>query len=428
MKKKLTNNLLLKIISLLVGILVWLIVANVDNPVIERTFTLQNVELINEAYIDDTGKVCLRSGEQTSVRVTIRGESKTVSKIVTSDIHLTADLQQAVSLETNPVMIPINAQCNGVSSAKITVWPQNYSVTLEDKVTNEYMVAVSNGESKAGRGYEVGSQTVSPEKVRITGPQSLMRRIDKVTANVNLDGTTQDRTDTANLTVTDKNGDALSAISMSNLRIENDGRVTVSTKLWRVRTNVHLGILYSGEPAEGFVVDSVTTVPETVSVAGTTEALEELRQQGNIIPIENDSLDISGAERDFETKVNIAQMLPDGIKLTSGSSDEVMITVNVLPDESRRFTIPTSGISVNNKADNMQLAFDVDKVEIRVRSTDGEIEDFDEASLVASIDVSGKEEGNYSVPVDIILPEGYELVEKVKTEVTISKVSSAEES
>ncbi len=427
MKKKLTNNLLLKIISLLGGILVWLIVANVDNPVIERTFTLQNVELVNEAYIDDTGKVCLKNGEQTSVRVTIRGESKTISRILATDIHLTADLQQAVSLETNPVMIPITAQCSGVPSARITVWPQNYSVTLEDKVSNEYMVAVSNGDSKAGRGYEVGTQTVSPDKVRITGPQSLIRRIDKVTANVNLDGTTQDRTDVANLTITDKNGDALSTISMSNLRIENDGRVTVATKLWRVRSNVRLSINYSGEPAPGFVVDSVTTVPETVSVAGSAEELEELRQQGNVIPIEDDSLNISGADRDVETKVNITQMLPEGIKLTSGSSDEVMISVNVLPDESRRFTIPTSGIKVNNKADNMQLAFDVDKVEIRVRSTDGEIEDFDEASLEASIDVSGKEEGNYSVPVKIILPEGYELVEKVTTEVTISKVSTAKD-
>lgn len=36
MKEKLTNNLSLKILSLLVAILVWLLAINIDNPIVKK--------------------------------------------------------------------------------------------------------------------------------------------------------------------------------------------------------------------------------------------------------------------------------------------------------------------------------------------------------------------------------------------------------
>ena len=49
--------------------------------------------------------------------------------------------------------------------------PQYLSVRLEEKVTQEFLVNVNYGSSQPGKGYEVGSQTASPEKVKITGPK-----------------------------------------------------------------------------------------------------------------------------------------------------------------------------------------------------------------------------------------------------------------
>lgn len=39
MKKNLTKNIPLKIMSVVVGILVWLIVVNVDNPIVTKGFS-----------------------------------------------------------------------------------------------------------------------------------------------------------------------------------------------------------------------------------------------------------------------------------------------------------------------------------------------------------------------------------------------------
>ena len=56
MKKNLTKNIPLKIMSVVVGVLVWLIVVNVDNPIVTKGFVITDVQIINEAYVDQLGR------------------------------------------------------------------------------------------------------------------------------------------------------------------------------------------------------------------------------------------------------------------------------------------------------------------------------------------------------------------------------------
>ena len=75
-------------------------------------------------------------------------------------------------------MVPITVTCSvpGVSPSDIKVTPQNLSVNLDEKETQEFVVNVSRGDTKPGKDYEVGSLTASPEKVRITGPKTLINK------------------------------------------------------------------------------------------------------------------------------------------------------------------------------------------------------------------------------------------------------------
>ena len=71
-----------------------------------------------------------------------------------SDITAVADLQQAVSLDTDPVMVPITVTClaSGVLPSDIKVTPQNLTVNLDEKETQEFVVNVSKGDTKTGKG------------------------------------------------------------------------------------------------------------------------------------------------------------------------------------------------------------------------------------------------------------------------------------
>ena len=433
-KRKITDNIPLKIMSVAVAVVVWLIVVNIDNPVGTNYYTLTNVELINKEYIessDTIGKMCMPEEKQDSIRIAITTNKKIRDKIKVSDITATADLQQAVSLDTNPVMVPITVTCSvpGVTPNDIKVTPQNLSVNLDEKETQEFVVNVSRGDTKPGKDYEVGSLTANPEKVRITGPKSLVNKIDKVNATISLDGNTQDFTQDVNLTIIDKNQEALSDSEMNSLRIENNAKVSVTARLWKIRQGVGISAGYVGSPASGYQVGTVTTVPDTISVAGSTEGLETLTQNDNTITIPADSIDISGESRDVERKISLKDLLPDNVKLTSDSSEDVWVTVSILPEGSREFTLSTKDIEVKNKPDDLQVTFETAQIEIRIKSDTEDLDDLNtETDIKASIDLKGKEEGNYKVPVTLSLPDGYETVENVSTEVVISSGTGTDDS
>lgn len=433
-KRKITDNIPLKIMSVAVAVVVWLIVVNIDNPVGTNYYTLNNVELINKEYVessDTIGKMCMPEQSQDSIRVAITTTKKIRDRIKVTDISAVADLQQAVSLDTNPVMVPITVTCSipGVSANDIKVTPQNLSVNLDEKETQEFVVNVSRGDTKPGKDYEVGSLTANPEKVRITGPKTLINKIDKVNAAIDLDGNTQDFSQDVNLTIIDKNQEPLSDSEMNSLRIENNAKVVVTARLWKIRQGVGISAGYVGTPADGYQVGSVKTVPDTISVAGSTEGLESLAQNDNVITIPADSIDISGESKDVEKKINLSNLLPDNVKLTSDSSEDVWVTVSILPVGSREFDIPTKSIEVKNKPDDLQVTFETAQIAVRIKSDENDMDDLNaQKDIKASIDLDGKEEGNYEVPVKIVLPDGYETVEDVTTEVVISSGTAVDES
>ena len=433
-KRKLTDNLSLKIMSVAIAIVVWLIVVNIDNPVGTNYYTITDVELINKEYVessDTIGKMCMPEENQDSVKVAITASKKVRDRIRLSDITAVADLQQAVSLDTDPVMVPITVTClaSGVLPSDIKVTPQNLTVNLDEKATQEFVMNVSKGDTKPGKDYEVGSLTASPEKIRITGPKTLVNKIDKVNATIALDGNTEDYTQEVNLTIYDKNQEALSESEMNSLRIENNAKVVVTAKLWKIRTGVKIAAGYVGTPAGGYQVGSVKTVPDTISVAGNTEGLESLSENDNMITIPADRIDISGESKDVERKISLKNLLPDNVKLTSDSSEDVWVTVSILPVGSQEFNLPTKNIEVKNKPDNLQVTFETAQIALRIKSESEDLEDLNiNEDVKAEIDLKDKEAGNYKVPVKLSLPDGYEMVEDVYTEVVISPASVSDES
>lgn len=421
MKNKLTRNISLKIMSVATAVLVWMIVVNVDNPIRTVSYTIQNVELLNQTYIDQ--KVPLPDTDHGTFRVYITAERKTLSRISASDIRAVADLQQALSFDEDPVMVPITVSCDGVSPGNIEVVPNNLAVHLEDKKTQEFVISVNSGESKPGKGYEIGSLTANPEKIKITGPTSLINIIGNVTANISVDNKTENVTKETELVIYDKNGTQLTDAQMSYLNVP---KVTVTAKLWRVRSNIQIIGDYTGEPAEGYQVESVVTVPNVLSLAGSEEALGILEEEGNVIRIPAEYIDISGESSDVETKVNITQLLSDGLKLPSGASEDVWVRVNILPEGSHSYELDTNNIAVENQPEDTQVIFAMDKIELRIKETDGAEETLDPAEIEASVDLEGKTTGNYDLSVKIKLPDGYELVDPVTAEVEISEISIAE--
>ena len=142
MKKSLTTNIPLKIMSVIAAILIWLIIVNVDNPIVTRTIPNVPVQVLNEAYIESGGMMCLIPEDQDRVSVTVRGTRKTVESLKASDITATADLKQVVDLSTDPVMVPIAVNCPGIDANNAQSVPRNMEIQIEEMMTQEFIVTL----------------------------------------------------------------------------------------------------------------------------------------------------------------------------------------------------------------------------------------------------------------------------------------------
>ena len=111
MKKNLTKNIPLKIMSVIVGILVWLIVVNVDDPIITKGFVISDVQIINEAYVDQLGQMVMQDDSENTVRVYITGERKTVNHKMNHPKNQQAQVPeiQGAAKNGNAKAGPINA-------------------------------------------------------------------------------------------------------------------------------------------------------------------------------------------------------------------------------------------------------------------------------------------------------------------------------
>lgn len=419
-KKKLTNNLLLKILSLAIALAIWLLVANINDPVVVTSYDVP-VTIQNSAYLESGGKTYQVLEQQQMVTVILRGNSSVVENR-TGDIQAVADLTQIVDMDTTPVMVPVTATCDRVAAEDISVVPAAIGIEIEDMVSKDFTITVTAGDTTPSADYEVGTMEANPEKVTITGPESLIDKIDRVMAEVNTTPMNEDTTITSRLIIYDKNQDTLDETEMNYLKFDiGQPVVDIHVDLWRVRGDIQLAVNYSGSPAPGYQVGDVTITPSTISVAGTDEALAQLAVEGNTIEIPADAVVLDGQDSDVETRLTLSEYMPDDL-VVANNVETAIVNVSIIPEGSQEFRVATRDITIENLDDKLRLVFDTDSVTVRVRETGGQINDLTADEISLSADMKDRGAGDYEIQLEADLPDGYELLVPVKTLVHVSEL------
>lgn len=427
MKRTLTHNLGLKITAVLLAIITWFLVVNVSDPIRTNTYTNVPITVTNSSYIESMGL----SGQlkQGSVTVTISDKVSVVKSIDVDDIVVTADLTQIINMDSNPVMVPLSVVCTkypNISSDDITVTPKNVAINLEKLTSADFVVTPSTDGTKPDIEYEVGTMSVDPEKITISGPESIIKKIDKVVAKVNVTGRDKDVTLMGDLVIIDKNQEALKEHQMAYLTLQNlqeNGKVSVDVKLWKVQSDVTISASASGTPKDGYQIGEVETTPSKISLVGSAEALEQLALQGNVIEIPASEIDATGKSEDFETKIDINEFLPEEIRLATDVSSSVLVTTTILPFGSKDYKVPAENISMSNLGENLIAVLNENEITVRVKGSDVRLGSLKAEDIKGFIELEGLEPGTHTVEVTVELPLGMSLVDKVETTVTITSTA-----
>ena len=423
---KLFQNMTLKMASLAGAIIIWLIIMNINDPVVTRIIYDVPVNVVNTSYIETMGLSYKISDGYDTIAVTVRGNRSLVESLTASRFNVTADLTQIISLETDPVMVPLTVYCPSISSENLTASPRNINIDIEEMVSKEFVINATASGTTPANGFEVGEMTVEPETVTIRGPGTLIDKIERVNAIVDVTGIRTDKDMEPVIRITDKNGEQITDTQMSYLSMNvTEEEMTVHVTVYAVRSGVSLKVETSGEPASGYTVGNIAVTPSTLSVVGSRAVLDMLEQNGNIITITADSglVDVTDKVSDVSVKIDIRQILPEGLSLASQISTTAVVSVQILPANSRSVTVETRNIDLSGLTDGHSCVFESSSLEIKIQGSPEILDGLSASDLRASVDLSGLMVGRQKVPVSVDLPDGCSLVEDVFVGVIISRLS-----
>ena len=428
-RKALLGNLWIKLLSLLIAIGIWFMVSNANDPVRTTLFPDVPITIVNQDSVAEIGKVIEVQGSGTvTLRVT---EKKSVLERLSrsgSDFYVEADMNNITEMNTVPLTVTCSNQA--VTWDEIEMTPSSLKVTLEDKVEQTYIASVS-AEGVPASGWEVGTCTIREGKnIVIAGPGSLINIINQVVAPVNVDGLSEDAAIASTLKIYDKNGDTFTEAQLASLEFKDENgnvlanhTVEVLVDLWRIVTDIPLRVQTTGSPAWGYRVSDITTIPETISVAGTEEALAAIGATFEVL----EKVDVTGATEDITKEIDLTEQLAGmtGIKLINDSDPTVQVEVAIEANGDVTLTIPLSSISFANKPEGMDLVFTpADEVVVKVHALSEDAQKLSAEALILSIDLSPcAVDGNYEIPVQVAIPDGYELASDVT--LTVNSTSQA---
>ena len=396
LKMSLTNNIGLKFLAVLIALVLWLAIVNVNDP--EKTITVSNIPIsvTNESAITSRDMVYNVKSEQ-YLNITVSGKRSIVSNLSAEDFRATASLKELSKVNSIPVDVTTK---NASLGRKITIVKQSAQtilVDVENVEEKDFTDLVVEYTGKVADGYVAGLSSMSTDEVTVKAPTSIIDKIKKVAVRCSLDGTNTNISKKCPVILYDKND---KEIKSDEIEL-SDKKIRVNVNVLRAK-QVPISTINKdelGKPADGYVVDDVILSSDSITVYGSEESLDSI-----------ESLDIQD-DIDVTQNIDVTGKLPKGLSV----SGESTITVKVLIKKliTRTFEYDASEVSLNDLSSDLDVQLVTKKVKVTLQGEEEVISQLTKDDMAISADLGKVKEGTTTVHVDVAVPDNTTLMNNV---------------
>ncbi|MGN0342928.1 MAG: YbbR-like domain-containing protein [Roseburia sp.] len=416
-----TNNLILKLAALIFAVILWLVVVNVDDPTQSKNFSA-TVTVENAGYMAEQGKYFEIPESELTVTFKVSAVRSIMGNLSNSDFKAVANMENIEQTEDG-YRVPLEITATRyTSSVKFSNTTQYVYVDVEDLVTKQFTIkAVSSGEP--AENCAVGTLEASPNVLKVSGPKSVVDRIETAQAVIDVTGASSNLTDSIAPLLYDANG---KVVDPSKLTF-NINTITVSAEILDVRS-IPVYVSATGNAAEGYGCREIIVDPQKIRVKGAASALNAADK----IEIPAELIDISGATENVERTIDITEYLPNGVELADADERNVQITVVIEPYETVEYEVPVSQITLTENPQGYETAFDGTAVTVKVSGLKSDMDALAVSDISGTLSLNGLSEGKHTLQVQwkldtnvyTIESAGSVALELVKAEESGSSVSN----
>ncbi len=400
----LKNNLPVKLISLAISIVIWLLVVHYVNP--DDTRRLDNIKIdINteDSVPVGEGLVLVTDFDET-VDIVYTASRDVIAMLNTDKITAYVDLSSAVrSGEYNfPVRIDTGGQNITVEGQSVT----EVTLKFEKSITAQVPVTVS-AKGSVPEGYIKNDPVCIPSVLNIEGPESVVNRI--AAAEVTLD--TAEFSETKVYTSKYEYADADGNIIADDFITADYQTVDVTITVLRTKTLPVTAAVVNSSGGYDNNFATLTLDPGSITVAGSADILETMNSY------DLGTIDVAERTADFEQTYVVS--LPNGVRnINEVSSVRASVKFDDVMTKKIRFT----NFSVENVADGQTAVVSDASLEVTFRGISSDIAKINADNVRLVVDLQSKPQsvGANSVPVYAIIPDTYKVGVSGKYYVTVN--------
>jgi len=382
----LENDLVLKIISVLIGILIWFVVLDQQNPMSEHTISVplrtnkevlaaKNISLVSSTIPDN-------------VNVVIKGRKQRLDKVSVSDFHAFLDFSGIENTGQTSMNIPI-PQYSGDQDIIISdVYPKTVRISLERIVRKEFPINIKWSGSFP-EGYEAVNVKLSPDSVVLQDLESVINSIDNVAVTIERDQLFKGGSLNRRIEAYDKDGKVIPAI---------DGNFQTSIS-YNIAKTVPVATTVTGKPKENFYVKDYKLSRNTVQIIGSYDVIKDI----NVINAEQ--LDVNGVESSFSRELELK--IPENVQLYNSNS-VISAQVNIERYSYKTVSIPKSSITIfgGDVTGKVRYRIDEDEISFVIKGPAEILNTVDAKTIKGFVNVSELNEGKGTFDVQVSLPSG----------------------
>ncbi len=399
MKKLLTNNLFLKVLSLLIAFGLWVVIINIDDPVDQKTFSNIRIKMVNTNSLTDQNKVYEVAGGTDTVRVTVEASRSLLENLSSSDIVAEADFSDMS--EENTVPISFYSLRSNDDIRKITGTIDAVKLNVEERKSKRLTLRTETiGEPE--QGYVVGTPNMDQNRVEISGAESLISQISSAALRVDVTDSVSEISTYSSVILYDVEGNEVSNKTVSM----NTTLVKVTIPILRTK-EVPIVVETKGTPAAGYAATGeVSQSVDSVMIAGEESVVSGV----NKIVIPAGDLDITGDTENLVKTYSLRRYLPDNVTIVD-DVNTVTVTVYIEALKEALFRVPIKQLYIVGVPEKYTVVLDedVDDCSLYLSGLKEDLDKVDVDELTGYIQVDNwmesmeyeeVEPGVYLLPVD----------------------------
>ncbi|MEG0308323.1 MAG: CdaR family protein [Clostridium sp.] len=406
MDKQKRQDIIIKTCCVVAALILWMYIRSSENPVITSVIKYVPVQIINEDTLLDRD-LTLISNQEFYVNLTVKATSSIIKDLdKNKDFKLVADLQgYALTEGENKVQVKVKEAPVGVTVVNSEGLLMKIGVdALADKVVSVSTDIIG----EVMEGYYSEEPVVTPNSVKIFGPQRYLDKVVSAAAQVDITNASADIDESCKLKAVDSDGKEVIGVSV----YPEYSQVQVNVKKGKV---LNVNVVTKGTQNTNVSIGSMEAIPKNIEVVGATAVIDALQT------IDTEPIDLSTINDN--TTLNVNLIIPTGVH-TVNNEKTVKVKFTVKKQVEKTFNIP---ITYANLGEGLSLEQDIKEMKLTLQGEQSEMDKLKVENFTVTAELKTLIEGTHEVQLQIAgVPSTIQIKTKQPDKIAIKISKKAE--